>query len=78
MRPPQAVERDFARSVNFGASDPRKDGAASAELRSFTLGRRSINRDGMAIALSRWGVSKRVKGAEGKVTCTWMSESRTW
>ena len=35
----QAVERDFARSVNFGASDPRKDGAAIAELRPFTLSR---------------------------------------
>ncbi len=35
----QAVERDFARGVNFGASDPRKDGAAVAELRSFTLSR---------------------------------------
>jgi gamma-glutamyltranspeptidase/glutathione hydrolase len=29
----QAVERDDARGVNFGASDPRKDGAAIAELR---------------------------------------------
>ena len=28
----QAVERDVARHVNFGASDPRKDGAAVAEL----------------------------------------------
>jgi gamma-glutamyltranspeptidase/glutathione hydrolase len=29
----QAVLRDFATRVNFGASDPRKDGAAVAELR---------------------------------------------
>jgi gamma-glutamyltranspeptidase/glutathione hydrolase len=28
----QAVVRDFATRVNFGASDPRKDGAAVAEL----------------------------------------------
>jgi gamma-glutamyltranspeptidase/glutathione hydrolase len=28
----QAVMRDFAKKVNFGASDPRKDGAAVAEL----------------------------------------------
>jgi gamma-glutamyltranspeptidase/glutathione hydrolase len=35
----QAVERDFAKGVNFGASDPRKDGAAIAELRPFTLNR---------------------------------------
>ena len=28
----QAVEQDGARRVNFGASDPRKDGAAVAEL----------------------------------------------
>ena len=28
----QAVQRDFAKRVNFGASDPRKDGAAIAEL----------------------------------------------
>ena len=35
----QAVERDFSRGVNFGASDPRKDGAAIAELRPFTLSR---------------------------------------
>ena len=28
----QAVLRDFAASVNYGASDPRKDGAAIAEL----------------------------------------------
>src|SRR6266403_189382 len=28
----QAVMRDFARGVNFGASDPRKDGEAVAEL----------------------------------------------
>ena len=28
----QAVLRDFATSVNYGASDPRKDGQASAEL----------------------------------------------
>jgi gamma-glutamyltranspeptidase / glutathione hydrolase len=31
----QAVERDFAKGVNFGASDPRKDGAAVSELRQF-------------------------------------------
>jgi gamma-glutamyltranspeptidase/glutathione hydrolase len=31
----QAVERDFATRVNFGASDPRKDGAAVAELAPF-------------------------------------------
>jgi gamma-glutamyltranspeptidase / glutathione hydrolase len=29
----QAVMRDFAASVNYGASDPRKDGQAVAELR---------------------------------------------
>jgi gamma-glutamyltranspeptidase/glutathione hydrolase len=28
----QAVERDFATGVNYGASDPRKDGEAVAEL----------------------------------------------
>ena len=31
----QAVMRDFSTGVNFGASDPRKDGAAVAELRPF-------------------------------------------
>lgn len=30
----QAVLRDFRTRVNFGASDPRKDGAAIAELLS--------------------------------------------
>jgi gamma-glutamyltranspeptidase / glutathione hydrolase len=28
----QAVQRDFSTGVNFGASDPRKDGAALAEM----------------------------------------------
>jgi gamma-glutamyltranspeptidase / glutathione hydrolase len=28
----QAVSRDFAAGVNYGASDPRKDGAAIPEL----------------------------------------------
>ena len=28
----QAVQRDFAAGVNYGASDPRKDGAAVPEL----------------------------------------------
>jgi gamma-glutamyltranspeptidase/glutathione hydrolase len=28
----QAVLRDFATGVNYGASDPRKDGQAVAEL----------------------------------------------
>lgn len=28
----QAVQRDFATGVNYGASDPRKDGEAIAEL----------------------------------------------
>jgi len=28
----QAVLRDFATGVNYGASDPRKDGQASPEL----------------------------------------------
>ena len=28
----QAVMRDFATGVNYGASDPRKDGAAVPEL----------------------------------------------
>jgi gamma-glutamyltranspeptidase/glutathione hydrolase len=28
----QAVMRDFAAGVNYGASDPRKDGAAIPEL----------------------------------------------
>jgi gamma-glutamyltranspeptidase/glutathione hydrolase len=28
----QAVQRDFATGVNYGASDPRKDGAAVAEI----------------------------------------------
>jgi gamma-glutamyltranspeptidase/glutathione hydrolase len=32
----QAVLRDFATKVNAGASDPRKDGAAIAELRAVT------------------------------------------
>ena len=31
----QAVARDFSSGVNLGASDPRKDGAAVAELRPF-------------------------------------------
>jgi len=31
----QVVMRDFSSRVNFGASDPRKDGAAVTELRSF-------------------------------------------
>jgi gamma-glutamyltranspeptidase/glutathione hydrolase len=31
----QAVERDFSKGINFGASDPRKDGAAVAELARF-------------------------------------------
>jgi hypothetical protein len=30
----QVVERDFAAGVNYGASDPRKDGEAVAELPS--------------------------------------------
>ncbi len=30
----QAVLRDFAKGVNYGASDPRKDGAAIPELPS--------------------------------------------
>lgn len=30
----QAVLRDFATGVNYGASDPRKDGQAVAELPS--------------------------------------------
>jgi gamma-glutamyltranspeptidase/glutathione hydrolase len=29
----QAVLRDFANGMNYGASDPRKDGAAISELR---------------------------------------------
>jgi len=28
----QAVLRDFSKGVNYGASDPRKDGAAIPEL----------------------------------------------
>jgi gamma-glutamyltranspeptidase/glutathione hydrolase len=28
----QAVLRDFAKGINYGASDPRKDGAAIPEL----------------------------------------------
>jgi hypothetical protein len=32
MESGQAVERDFSTRVNFGASDPRKDGAAVTEL----------------------------------------------
>jgi gamma-glutamyltranspeptidase/glutathione hydrolase len=28
----QAVMRDFAKGINYGASDPRKDGAAIPEL----------------------------------------------
>ena len=28
----QAVERDFATGVNFGASDPRKDGEAIPQI----------------------------------------------
>jgi gamma-glutamyltranspeptidase/glutathione hydrolase len=31
----QAVVRDFRSQINFGASDPRKDGAAIAALRAF-------------------------------------------
>jgi gamma-glutamyltranspeptidase/glutathione hydrolase len=33
----QAVQRDFSKGVNSGASDPRKDGAAVMELRPFTI-----------------------------------------
>jgi gamma-glutamyltranspeptidase/glutathione hydrolase len=33
----QAVQRDFSRGVNSGASDPRKDGSAVMELRPFTI-----------------------------------------
>jgi gamma-glutamyltranspeptidase/glutathione hydrolase len=33
----QAVRRDFRTGVNVGASDPRKDGAAVAELRPFVV-----------------------------------------
>ena len=34
----QAVMRDYAAGINYGASDPRKDGAAMAETcgRTFT------------------------------------------
>jgi gamma-glutamyltranspeptidase/glutathione hydrolase len=32
----QAVLRDFATGTNYGASDPRKDGAAVMELRHAT------------------------------------------
>ena len=32
----QAVQRDFATGVNFGASDPRKDGAALAGMNRGT------------------------------------------
>jgi len=32
----QAVQRDFATGVNYGASDPRKDGAALAEFNRGT------------------------------------------
>jgi gamma-glutamyltranspeptidase/glutathione hydrolase len=32
----QAVQRNFATGVNFGASDPRKDGSAVSELKLFT------------------------------------------
>jgi len=28
----QAVQRDFAAGINYGASDPRKDGAAIPEI----------------------------------------------
>ncbi|HWE49016.1 MAG TPA: gamma-glutamyltransferase [Bryobacteraceae bacterium] len=31
----QAVQRDFSKGVNAGASDPRKDGAAVSELKPF-------------------------------------------
>jgi gamma-glutamyltranspeptidase/glutathione hydrolase len=31
----QAVQRNFSTRLNYGASDPRKDGAAVAELPSF-------------------------------------------
>jgi gamma-glutamyltranspeptidase/glutathione hydrolase len=34
----QAVQRDFSTGVNFGASDPRKDGAALAEMSRGTKG----------------------------------------
>ena len=34
----QAVQRDFTTGVNFGASDPRKDGAALAEMSRGTRG----------------------------------------
>ena len=32
----QAVERNSALRINFGASDPRKDGAAVAQLLPFS------------------------------------------
>jgi hypothetical protein len=31
----QAVARNVAHAMNFGASDPRKDGAAVSELLAF-------------------------------------------
>jgi gamma-glutamyltranspeptidase/glutathione hydrolase len=34
----QAVQRNFSTGVNFGASDPRKDGAALAEMSRRTKG----------------------------------------
>jgi gamma-glutamyltranspeptidase / glutathione hydrolase len=34
----QAVLRDFTKGVNYGASDPRKDGAAVTEVPKFTAG----------------------------------------
>jgi gamma-glutamyltranspeptidase/glutathione hydrolase len=37
----QAVMRDFRTGMNYGASDPRKDGAAVAELRRPADGRRA-------------------------------------
>ena len=33
----QAVQRDFGKGMNAGASDPRKDGAAVAELKGFKI-----------------------------------------
>ena len=37
----QVVMRDFTKRMNFGASDPRKDGAAISELRRPTAQRQA-------------------------------------
>ena len=45
----QAVLRDYAAGVNYGASDPRKDGQAAAEL-AHRLGEKRVPDEGFSTA----------------------------